>query len=940
MRNAHSVVPFGLVSIILLVLAGPVGCTPNSGTGGTGTLFNPPPTVALTIDVDRGVAPLTVQFSSAGSTDNGVIVQRLWNFGDGGTSQEISPSHTYTVTGNFVAQLTLTDDQGASASKTVTIIVAEQPVAIIRVDRTSALSAPAVFNFDGSASFAPDAQPGDVLEYSWDFGDGSRETIPVVAHTFATAGTFRVRLTVTNVQGITGSTETLIDVGIPRPMIQFRSPTSAVGNIVVTNGSPLWVHAVFEVSPGVPYMLRAGLDGDEDECNALVALYDAGSGIETGRLLGQGDAIRSAVFSPDGTRVLSGGDDGLVLLCDAVIGDVLTQYSGTGAAVEAVAFDPNGARFLSGYADGTLLLRDTSTGNTIRSFVGHTSAVNAVAISADGSQILSGDSAGHAILWNSAAGTIAFQFDHGGAAVNAVAFSPTDPQHVATGSNDQFARLWSTATGTVTQEFGPVFSGGVQIAGHSGPVTSVAFSANGALLLTGSRDRTAKLWNVASGADIRTFSGHTGAVNCARFSPDNSRIITGSDDASAIIWIAADATQIRQLTPCSSPISAVAFAPDGQSVLAAVAAHNDIQLDSDPPSGNDLNLTVPTALSLPTGQVSPGKYFLWIEVDTPLTIPSRTYSDVQVNVVPPFVSSFSAPSTIPTVPLVSMRDPTTNVTQALARVVFPTTHNRQIFSVGSLAAGDRLFLSLLTTPGYGQTYSQQGLDPHSFPGLTASFLDPGFSLMVLDANQKLYAWYEAGRILFSPNAKLLIGHSSTYYLVLDDTSGTLVPSVSVGVQRHFASGSQPHQQYLFLNFDGATNISVANSSLFDVEGWNFTLNPVKQAILDRVNAVLAPYNVTASISPPPLATQAKTTFYFDAAGTGLLTASINGQAIDPNQLDFFGLGNYTDPPQFDPGRTGGDRREHDYRRGWHSPGSGPADRQLRPAPLWAGCGPS
>jgi PKD repeat protein len=71
-----------------------------------------------------GSAPLTVQFSSAGSSDpGGTIVSYFWSFGDGGNSTTANPSHTYTSAGTYTAMLTVTDNNNASASATVTIIV-------------------------------------------------------------------------------------------------------------------------------------------------------------------------------------------------------------------------------------------------------------------------------------------------------------------------------------------------------------------------------------------------------------------------------------------------------------------------------------------------------------------------------------------------------------------------------------------------------------------------------------------------------------------------------------------------------------------------------------------------------------------------------------------------------------------------------------------------
>lgn len=85
---------------------------------------NNPPTANIVATPVRGVAPLPVQFSAAGSHDNdagGTIVSYHWDFGDGNTSTAMDPLHTYTLPGHYSATLTVTDDGGAVATTTQVI---------------------------------------------------------------------------------------------------------------------------------------------------------------------------------------------------------------------------------------------------------------------------------------------------------------------------------------------------------------------------------------------------------------------------------------------------------------------------------------------------------------------------------------------------------------------------------------------------------------------------------------------------------------------------------------------------------------------------------------------------------------------------------------------------------------------------------------------------
>ena len=120
-----------------------------------------------------GDVPLAVTFSSAGSSDpDGSIASYLWEFGDGGTSTTANPSHTYSVPGQYVALLTVTDNLGASTRNTVQIDATapnQLPVAVASANIYGG-PAPLDVTFMAAGSYDPDGGIGNVW---WEFGDGN-----------------------------------------------------------------------------------------------------------------------------------------------------------------------------------------------------------------------------------------------------------------------------------------------------------------------------------------------------------------------------------------------------------------------------------------------------------------------------------------------------------------------------------------------------------------------------------------------------------------------------------------------------------------------------------------------------------------------------------------------------------------------------------------------
>jgi WD40 repeat protein/serine/threonine protein kinase len=140
-------------------------------------------------------------------------------------------------------------------------------------------------------------------------------------------------------------------------------------------------------------------------------------------------------------------------------------------------------------------------------------------------------------------------------AVDDVAFSP-DGARILTASGDKTAKLWDAASGKLLASFA-----------HQGRVFQAEFSPDGTRILTASADGTAKLWDATSGKLLTSFA-HQDEVNHARFSPDGSRILTAGADNTAKLWDAASGKQIASF-PHEDEVDDAVFSPEGARILTA-----------------------------------------------------------------------------------------------------------------------------------------------------------------------------------------------------------------------------------------------------------------------------------------------------------------------------------------------------------------------------------
>jgi WD40 repeat protein len=131
--------------------------------------------------------------------------------------------------------------------------------------------------------------------------------------------------------------------------------------------------------------------------------------------------------------------------------------------------------------------------------------------------------------------------------------------------------------------------------GHIAPVSSIDFSADGRLLVSGSWDKTVRVWNVETGAQQRLLEGHEGQVESVAFGPDGKTVISGGFDTSVRQWDIASGEALAVLAGHENVVTSVAFSPDGRFIASGSRFNDQMIVLWDAASGE--RISVPQGLA-------------------------------------------------------------------------------------------------------------------------------------------------------------------------------------------------------------------------------------------------------------------------------------------------------------------------------------------------------
>ena len=206
--------------------------------------------------------------------------------------------------------------------------------------------------------------------------------------------------------------------------------------------------------------------------------------------------------------------------------------------VQSVAFSHDGTRAVSGATDGLVKIWNASTGEVELVLKGHSRVVTSVAFSRHGTRVASGSWDLSVRVWNAVTGDIECVLRHSGYVLS-VAFSH-DGTRVVSGAFDGTVTVWYVATRGTQRTLEGLRKAAtwpeLVLRGHSDDVNSVAFSRDDTRVVSGSRDKTVRIWNVNTGEIERVLEGLPDLVLSVAFSPDGTHVISGSLTGTVLIW--------------------------------------------------------------------------------------------------------------------------------------------------------------------------------------------------------------------------------------------------------------------------------------------------------------------------------------------------------------------------------------------------------------------
>lgn len=263
-----------------------------------------------------------------------------------------------------------------------------------------------------------------------------------------------------------------------------------------------------------------------------------GSGIDIDNgalhiLEGHETDVTMVVYSPDGSRLVSGSLDGVLKIWDASQEYALLLTINNMTCPHWVSFTPDSTKIVA-TMDDTVVVWDTTDGKTLVTMRGHEANIYMADISHDGARVATVSEDQTARVWDIETGDELLTLHEHSAPVWCVAFSPDDSELVM-GSDDATIVIADSWQGQKR----------ASITEHGGSVNTVAYSRNGEWICAGTIESDVALLDARSGQLVAKYEGHEDKIRHVAFSPEADSIISSSDDGTVRTFSVTDVLRLR-----------------------------------------------------------------------------------------------------------------------------------------------------------------------------------------------------------------------------------------------------------------------------------------------------------------------------------------------------------------------------------------------------------
>jgi WD40 repeat protein len=262
-------------------------------------------------------------------------------------------------------------------------------------------------------------------------------------------------------------------------------------------------------------------------------------------------------LSPDGTRLATGGEDGVLYLWDAQTGAALATGAGHTRAIHDIRYSPDGKWIVTAGEDQTARIWDGSSGKCARVLEGHGQPVDAAEFACDNVRVLTTCQYGSVYLWHWPDGRNLFAWRGTWLDYSRARFSPRGDA-VLFASID--GRVWDASTGAVRHT--------LQAPDGQSAVLELVPSPDGGSYLGRTEGGNVCIWNARTGKLVTQLRTKGRRVMVAFYSPDGRRILTGGTGDTATLWHARTGALLATFSAGRAAITPAAFSPAGDTFLA------------------------------------------------------------------------------------------------------------------------------------------------------------------------------------------------------------------------------------------------------------------------------------------------------------------------------------------------------------------------------------